>query len=245
MEALFPFLSKFSETTPLQKLSDRQPLIREIQILLKRGGFFESSADGLLDRNTITAFQQFKQAAYLEYPNLLGKSTAQALLEISEELIRQPPTEALETPPRTPEGKSIQLFDGSRVYLSDPIPGSRWFTWGEATKNGSRLPRSKEIAQNIINHAIYLDKVRNYLGNRRISVNSWHRPSDVNRAVGGAQNSTHIQGFGSDITVQGIPPLTVAQMLHTFHGSKGGIGKSSAFTHIDNRGYYARWNYGS
>lgn len=245
METHFPLLAKFTETTPLEKLSHQQPLIREIQILLKRGGFFQSSADGLLDKATSLAFEQFKQAAYLQYPKLMGKSTAQALLEISEELTRNPPDEAEEPPRQIPQGKSFQSFDGKRIYVSDRIPDSRNFTWAEATKNGIRVPRSKEITQAIINQAIYLDKVRQHFGGRPIIISSWYRPPDINRSVGGVENSTHIHGHGVDFRVQGIPPLQVAQVLHGFHGTKGGVGKSSAFTHIDLRGYYARWNYGN
>lgn len=241
----FPLLATFTETTPLHKLSGKEPLIREMQILLKRGGFLKGSADGLLDSNTILAFQNFKVAAYLEFPNLLGKSTAQALLEISEELTRQPPDEADKPPIQISKGKSIQLFDGSRVYLDMLISGSKHFTWGEATKNGSRVPRNKEVTQNIIHQAAYLDRVRKFLGDRPIAITSWYRPADVNRVVGGAENSTHLQGHGVDFKVQGIPPLAVAQMLHTFHAARGGIGKSRGFTHLDSRGYYARWNYSS
>lgn len=244
METHFPLLADFKQTTPLEKLSSQEALIREIQTLLKRGGFFEYSADGRLEQNTIVAFQHFKQTAYLEYPNVLGPSTVEALLEISEELVRRAPDEADKAPPQVSQGKSIQLPFGGRVYVSDLIPGSKYFTWAEATKNGFRVPESKEIVQNIINHAIYLDKVRQFLGNRPMSVTSWYRPRDVNRAVGGAETSLHLRGLGSDFKVQGIPPLAVAQMLHSFHGTKGGIGKSPQFTHVDNRGYYARWNYG-
>lgn len=245
MQTSYPLLESFTDTLSLKQLAENEALVKEVQALLKQGGFLNANADGLFDTKTVTAFQQFKIAAYLEYPNLLGRTTAEALLEISDQYVRKPPDEADKLPPETSKGRSFQLFDNSRVYTDDMLPGSEHFTWGEATKNGWRVPRTKEIMQRIISAAVYMDRVRAFLGNRPIVITSWYRPPDVNRSIGGAENSMHIQGFGIDFKVQGIPPLQVSQRLHSWHGSRGGIGRSGAFTHLDLRGYYARWSYGS
>ena len=86
-----------------------------------------------------------------------------------------------------------------------------------------------------------MQEVRARLGNRTITITSWYRPPAVNRAVGGARNSTHIRGHGVDFVVAGLSPRAAQRILDPWW--PGGLGYGSSFTHLDNRGYRARWNY--
>ncbi|MGC1309242.1 MAG: D-Ala-D-Ala carboxypeptidase family metallohydrolase [Phormidesmis sp.] len=132
----------------------------------------------------------------------------------------------------------------STFFLSEPIVPGGNFTWAEATKNGSRLPVSRNVVYGIIRIARVMEEVRSRLGDRTIRVNSWYRDPASNRAVGGATYSRHMSGDAIDFVVTGLHSYTVYDQLNSWWGSRGGLASSSIFTHIDARGYYARWSYG-
>lgn len=62
-----------------------------------------------------------------------------------------------------------------------------------------------------------------------------------NIAIGGVADSQHVYGMAADIKVNGINPTEVASYLEKEYPN-GGIGRYDTFTHIDVRGYAARWN---
>ncbi|MEL6903169.1 MAG: D-Ala-D-Ala carboxypeptidase family metallohydrolase [Cyanobacteria bacterium J06606_4] len=132
----------------------------------------------------------------------------------------------------------------STFYLSEPIVPNGNFTWAEATKNGSRIPVSRDVVYGIIRIARVMEEGRSRLGDRPIRVNSWYRDPASNRAVGGARYSRHLSGDAIDFVVIGVHAYTVYDRLNSWWGSQGGLASSSIFTHIDARGYYARWSYG-
>ncbi len=143
------------------------------------------------------------------------------------------------------------------VKLSDPIYVGSNFNWGEATKNGSRLPvqstidgvivPAAQITANIVKIARELDKVRADFGNRPITVTSWYRDPVSNKAVGGVRNSQHLWGWAADIQIDGYAPHEVAAKLQDTWA--GGLGDSDSFTHLDLRHLLgraaARWDYGN
>lgn len=146
------------------------------------------------------------------------------------------------TPPE-PQGKLIRVAGIGKVTTKTPIiPGGN-FNWGEATKEGTRLPENERITNNIIAMAKRMQEIRTKLGNRSITITSWYRPPAVNRAIGGSSRSTHMQGHGVDFVVAGMSPREVQRELDGWWN--GGLGYGKTFTHLDNRGYRARWNYGS
>ncbi len=138
-------------------------------------------------------------------------------------------------------GRRIQIPGIGTVWTRDPIIPRGNFNWGEATKGGTRIPENSTITQNIIAMARRMEEVRSRLGNRSITITSWYRPPAVNRAVGGARNSTHIRGHGVDFNAAGLSARAVQRILDPWW--PGGLGYGSSFTHLDNRGYRARWNY--
>lgn len=128
------------------------------------------------------------------------------------------------------------------VALDSPIClQSPHFSWYEATKGGSRIPLSEEVTRSIIRIATKLEGVRDQFGGRSITITSWYRPPSVNRAVGGARFSQHIEGHAVDIQIDGLDPRDVTKKLSETW--KGGVGDSVAFTHLD-LGEHRRWNYG-
>ena len=149
-------------------------------------------------------------------------------------------------PPSRPAPSGPFRLPGFRstFYLSEPIIPNGNFTWAEATKNGSRIPVSRSVAYGIIRSARVMEEVRSRLGDRPIRVNSWYRDPVSNRAVGGAIYSRHLSGDAIDFVVIGLHAYTVYDRLNPWWGAQGGLASSSIFTHIDVRGYYARWSYG-
>ncbi|HEY9651631.1 MAG TPA: D-Ala-D-Ala carboxypeptidase family metallohydrolase, partial [Coleofasciculaceae cyanobacterium] len=132
----------------------------------------------------------------------------------------------------------------STFYLSDPVIPGGHFSWAEATKNGTRIPVDKSVVEGIIKIAHVMEEVREYFDNRPITVNSWYRDPASNRKAGGASKSRHLVGDAVDFVVQGISPPEVNRRLESWWGSRGGLASASCFTHIDARGYRARWSYG-
>lgn len=215
-------------------------IIKAVQEQLIKVGLLCGAATGEVTPATKKAFMDFKRLEYLEQPEILGATTAKALLNATE---KHPVPEDLDS--INSRLKTIRLLEVGVVSSEQKIyPGSH-FTWGEFTKGLTRIPDNGSIIRNLVNLARHLDSLRNFLGGRPITLTSVYRPLAINRACGGVSNSRHIFGDAADIIVQGIAPREVYQRLDDWHGNKGGLGNSSQFTHIDLRGYRARWLYGN
>jgi uncharacterized protein YcbK (DUF882 family) len=87
-----------------------------------------------------------------------------------------------------------------------------------------------------MNHIEKLQALRTLIG-RPIEVTSGYRCEAHNKAVGGSPNSQHKNGTATDIKVQGVPIERVEAACEFFDG----LGRYETFTHIDSRGYRARW----
>jgi hypothetical protein len=125
--------------------------------------------------------------------------------------------------------------------INDLIDGSKYFTWAEATRNGSRLWNTKATTDRVRGVASILDGIRSYY-QRPIIITSWFRDPKTNKAVGGAPNSRHIVGDAVDFILPGVSTQEVYNMCNKSH--VGGLAQSPGnFVHVDNRGYDARWVY--
>ncbi len=224
-------------------------MAQEIQTLLVKGGFLKPGK--LTFEQTKQAFDQFKQKFHLGYPSLLGESTVKVLLQLADPVEEDSPRNRPQDPPTKPEtkisepdrGRPIKIPKLEVVYLGEPIIKGGHFSWAEATKNGTRIPVSAEIVDGILKVAKAMEEVRDYLGGRPITVNSWYRDPVSNRQVGGATQSRHLSGDAVDFVVQGLHPSEVHRRLEPWWGERGGIASASGFTHLDCRGRGARWSY--
>ncbi|MBE7382893.1 MAG: DUF882 domain-containing protein [Leptolyngbya sp. SIO1E4] len=137
-------------------------------------------------------------------------------------------------------------FPGFRgvYYTNNPIIAGGNFTWGEATHGGSRIPVSADIVYGMIRIAEVMEEIRTMFGSRPIQINSWYRDPTTNAAIGGASMSRHLSGDAVDFVIPGYHPYDVFARLDSWWGSRGGLASSTVFTHIDARGYRARWDYG-
>ena len=144
-------------------------------------------------------------------------------------------------------------FKGT-YYANDPIYretqyGERGnFTWAEALHVDAatgfyRRPANAGVVYNILEIASVLEDIRRRY-NQPMQINSWYRDPATNAAIGGASQSRHITGDAVDFVIPGIHPYDVYADLDPWWGSRGGLASSTVFTHIDMRGYRARWDYG-
>lgn len=142
-----------------------------------------------------------------------------------------------------------------------PAPG---FTWGEARCSDGSLPKDLAFRKRVVAQANLLNTMRGGIAKRygvpmrnvSIAVNSWYRSPSFNRQIGGARYSQHLTGSASDIRVYvklktgkrvmlrpAFVGILAAQHVPGF--KNGGIGSYDArygnFTHLDGRGYPARW----
>ncbi len=216
-------------------------VVKAVQHQLISVGLLDSVSDGIAGRLTLSAFAKFKELEYLEYPDLLGRSTAIALLEATYE--RSAP---IDEPGKGKDSKLMARFPKvGWVAIKQPVHPAGNFNWGEFTKDLTRVPQNEAVVNQILRIASYLEDVRDFFGDPPITINSGYRPPGANKAVGGASNSQHLYGAAVDIVVSGIKPSEVYKRLNSWHGSKGGLASSSSFTHLDLRGYRARWSYGN
>ncbi len=127
-------------------------------------------------------------------------------------------------------GIPFSLPGNTSTFFTDQpiIPGGN-FTWGEATKEASRIPASVNIVDNIIQLARQLQQARDQLG-RTFFITSWYRPPAINAAVGGASQSYHLFGMATDIDVDGLSGREVANEVLLWW--PGGVGIYSKFPNI-------------
>lgn len=105
----------------------------------------------------------------------------------------------------------------------------------------SRGDRSVQLA---VATFIVLEDVRRHFG-KPVTITSAVRLYKHNREVGGGENSYHLPAQGTcavDFVVVGVEPAEVqAYLKRTPYASLLGIGSYRTFTHVDTRGYRARW----
>lgn len=85
---------------------------------------------------------------------------------------------------------------------------------------------------------LLLENVRRHFG-QPVIVSSGYRTPDHNRAIGGAKDSVHMKGMAADIVVRGVMPLDVQNYLERL--DIGGLGRYTAFTHVDVFGHNRRF----
>ncbi len=160
-----------------------------------------------------------------------------ARVEIQGRVVYPPPQPSPSPPPPSYVGKPFRLPGFSSTFYTDqPIIPNGNFTWGEATKNATRIPETRAITENIVELARLLERARSQIG-RPFVVNSWYRPPAVNSAVGGASRSQHLFGKAVDIVVPGLSGRTVANSLMAWWpGGMGIYSNLPSVVHLDTGG---------
>lgn len=106
-----------------------------------------------------------------------------------------------------------------------------------------RAPHLPECSQVLPPDALIdvLQDVRDHFG-EPVQIHSGHRCKNYNKFVGGAKKSQHVKATAADITVKGHSPNEVQEYLLGRYPTTYGIGRYNTFTHVDVRGYMARWD---
>jgi hypothetical protein len=142
-----------------------------------------------------------------------------------------------------PRSLKLPGFQGV-FYTNQPILSGGHFTWGEATHGGTRLPASTDVVYGMIRIAEVMEEIRRMFDHHPIQITSWYRDPATNLSVGGDSVSRHLKGDAVNFVVDGYHPYAVFSRLDPWWGDRGGLASSTEFTHIDARGYRARWDYG-
>ncbi|HEY9619791.1 MAG TPA: D-Ala-D-Ala carboxypeptidase family metallohydrolase [Crinalium sp.] len=117
------------------------------------------------------------------------------------------------------------------------------FTWAEATQGGSRMPPNQATVDAMVRIARLAQQARDRIG-RPFRITSWYRPAEINRRVGGASRSRHIVGDAIDFYCEGLTGNQLYWALDPWW--PGGLGRYKKFphlSHIDARGFRARWTH--
>lgn len=128
-------------------------------------------------------------------------------------------------------------YDPSHDYMLVPGYLSPHFTtWEFCCKHCGTMPNQG------IDPALLevLETVRAQFGGRPVTINSGYRCPTHNAAVGGVEDSQHVEGKAADFTVADVMPSKVYAYLDPVH--EGGLGKYDTFVHVDVRGTRARWS---
>ena len=101
--------------------------------------------------------------------------------------------------------------------------------------------RSRDGAEHPIDPRLIgmLERVRTHF-DCPVIITSGYRSPEYNRRVGGARNSFHVRGMAADIQVRGVTPREVFAFCDR-EFPNAGVGRYTTFTHVDCRGYKARW----
>ncbi|NES94503.1 MAG: peptidase M15A [Desertifilum sp. SIO1I2] len=129
----------------------------------------------------------------------------------------------------------------SNIQIHASIIPNSVFTWAEATHGGTRMPPNQETVDAIVRIAQLAQQARDRIG-RPFHVTSWYRPPDINARVGGVSNSRHIVGDAIDFYCDGLTGNQLYWFLDPWW--PGGLGRYASYpylSHIDARGYRARW----
>ena len=149
-------------------------------------------------------------------------------------------------------GGQIVVPEWGALKMSDPIVPGCLYTWGDATKEGNRVPQSKAIVKGIIEIAqqLMVFHGQGMNGGKKCQINSWYRDPASNSAAGGSASSTHMNGFAVDLNFPTMNEwLNKLQPLEVWRG--GVASMSGVFIHIDMGGISdtakfspgRRWNY--
>lgn len=124
------------------------------------------------------------------------------------------------------------------VLQAEDEPGTEHFKLREfACRDGSAVPRA--YWGNVRALMAELENIRAVWG-RPIVINSGYRTKTYNQQCGGVKASQHLTANAVDFNVQGIAPSKVYAKLDAMYPNQG-LGKYAGFTHLDLRGYRARW----
>lgn len=105
------------------------------------------------------------------------------------------------------------------------------------SKDGADFPQ--DVLQNLQKLVVNLGVIREEIG-LPIHVNSGYRSTEHNKKIGGAKNSYHVKGMAADLSVKGVRPSALKEIIVGLMDSgkitAGGVKAYDTFVHYDIRG---------
>ena len=208
--------------------------LKELQTVLKGADYYQGNIDGIYGKKTLAAFRTFKKEAYLSRVTEIGPSTVAALerladkATLTEQETRKPPVINKYAGQHT--GASAIIPGGTRVHSNEYIVNGVPLTWGEMTKDLSRIPHSEQVVKNILLVARKFGKIRRKFG-QPLRINSGYRPPHLKI---GATYSQHKVGKAIDISPMNSKDLQRLWKVCVASDTIGlGDGKRRGFVHCD------------
>lgn len=100
------------------------------------------------------------------------------------------------------------------MLLTDHFALSELTQSETAARRGIDNTPSSAIVENLTRTAQTLERVRALLGSKPILISSGYRSPALNKAIGGASNSAHVQGLAADFICPGYgSPLDICKRL--------------------------------
>lgn len=253
------------------KSGSKGEVVELVQRMLNEKGYACGSADGIFGAKTESAVRSYQKAKGLSVDGIVGDNTYAKLLADSllkngsrGELVKQLQTRLNEQGYKagTADGifgrnteqavKALQSVAGITVdgkvgkntwtalLEGTGVPASAHFKLSEfKCKDGTAVPaKYYGHCQKLMN---LLEEIREACGDRPITINSGYRTESYNKKVDGAKQSQHLYAAAADIKVSGMSASEVYRLCDRLVGNRGGVGRYSAFTHVDVRGHKARW----
>lgn len=123
-------------------------------------------------------------------------------------------------------------------------------TYGELTLNQEARRFTKQFqCETALELCQFLEKVRNYFGNKPLIITSGSRPEPINTQVGGSRNSEHTYNAASkgavDFYIDGVDTYKVQEWCDEHWPCSLGYGAQKGFVHIGIREGRprVRWDY--
>lgn len=136
-----------------------------------------------------------------------------------------------------------RLFEHIKIHgmkIPDNAYCTKDFSWSLLLIHQLDKP-SLEILSNLKKTAQELQKYKiTIFRNSKVIITSGWRSPAYNKKIGGAAKSLHTMGLALDFVVQGMSPQIIQKMLNPVH--VGGLEFAPTWTHIDLRGYKARFD---
>ena len=194
------------------KSGSKGEVVELVQRMLNEKGYACGSADGIFGAKTESAVRSYQKAKGLSVDGIVGDNTYAKLL--ADSLLKN--------------GSRGELVKQLQTRLNE-----------QGYKAGTAVPaKYYGHCQKLMN---LLEEIREACGDRPITINSGYRTESYNKKVDGAKQSQHLYAAAADIKVSGMSASEVYRLCDRLVGNRGGVGKYSAFTHVDVRGHKARW----
>lgn len=234
MSDLYLSPENFKTPISIDSLSHERDFVIKLQSALIETGWLKGNADGIIGKQTKSAWIDFKNAHYQKDPELIGAGSIELLIADLADLKGNFHPVPRETKLDLNPPNGLKLPSGKLAFKQTEIVAGIPLTWHEVTKNLTRRPSDLQIENNIVETAKVFGSIRSKMG-VPLTINSGYRPAAINRQVGGVSNSQHVRGLALDISCGNLDKLlAVTRQVIRERGSGGiGLGMRRGFIHFD------------